>query len=64
MVNTANEELNCLYSSPNIYKVQVQEDALGRTFSTHGDEEEYVQGFGDKTRSKVTTRKTYTLVRG
>jgi hypothetical protein len=39
MVKTANEELNCLYSSPNNYKVQVEEDGIGRAFSTHADEE-------------------------
>jgi hypothetical protein len=31
---------------------------MGRTCSSHGKEEEFTQGYGRKTRSKETTKKT------
>jgi hypothetical protein len=36
-----NEELNDLYSSPNIIRVQIKKNAIGGSCSTHGREEKF-----------------------
>jgi len=42
-----NEELNDLYSSPNIVRmIQVEKNETGGTCSTHGADERCIQGFG------------------
>jgi hypothetical protein len=52
-----NEELNNLYSSPNIIR-QIKANEVGRVYGTLGRVEKSVQGFGEKSRMKETTRKT------
>jgi hypothetical protein len=37
---------------------QVNENEIGRTPSTRGYVKEYIQGFGEKSRTKETTGKT------
>jgi hypothetical protein len=32
---------------------------MGRAYSTHGKEEEYIKGFDGKVRRRETTMKTY-----
>jgi hypothetical protein len=39
---------------------QIKVDEVGRACTTHGVEEEFIQGFGEKSRRKETTRKTWT----
>jgi hypothetical protein len=40
---------------------EVKEDEMIKACSTHGREEECVQGFDEKTRGKEATRKAETL---
>jgi hypothetical protein len=42
------------------YNEEVKEEEMGKEISTHGREEEYIQGFGGKARRKENTRKTQT----
>jgi hypothetical protein len=45
-----NEELNDLYSAPNIVGViKWRRNEVGRVCSTYGREERHIQGFGGKT---------------
>ena len=42
-----NEELNDLYSSPNVVRmIQVEKNETGGTCNTHGTDERCIQGFG------------------
>jgi hypothetical protein len=54
-----NEELNNMYSSPDIIS-QVKANEVGGTCGTHRRGEESVQGFDGNARRKETTRKTKT----
>jgi hypothetical protein len=47
-----NEELNVLYSSPNIVWVVKSRDEVGGAFSAYGGEERRVQDFGEETWGK------------
>ena len=48
-----NEELNDLYSSPNIVRViKVEKKEVGGLCSTYGGEEWHIQGFGGDTCGK------------
>jgi hypothetical protein len=54
-----NEELHDLYASPNIIRViKVKDDEIGRTCSTHGKDEIFIQYFGWIIRIEETIRKT------
>jgi hypothetical protein len=53
-----NEELNDLYSSPNISGNQIEKNELGGTCSTYEGKEGCIQGFGGETRRKATTWET------
>ena len=44
-----NEELNDLYCSPNITRVIKERRQIGRTCSTYGGEEWFIQGFVGET---------------
>ena len=45
-----NEELNSLYSSPNIVQViKVEKNEMGRACGTYGGRERCAQGFGGET---------------
>jgi hypothetical protein len=58
-----NEDLNNLYSSPNIIR-QIKANEVGRACGTIGRVERSVQGFGEKSRMKETTRKTKAYMEG
>ena len=45
-----NEELNDLYSSPNIVRViKIEKNVMGRECGTYGGRESCAQGFGEET---------------
>jgi hypothetical protein len=54
-----NEELNNLYSSPNVIRI-IKSMRMIWVCSTNGGEEERVYVIGRKARRKETTRKTET----
>jgi hypothetical protein len=54
-----NEELHELYATPHISKrVQIKEDEMDGTCSTHGIDDKFIKYFGWKTQRQETTRKT------
>jgi hypothetical protein len=54
-----NEELNDLYSSPNIVPGnQIEKNEMGGACSTYGGRERCVQDFGRETLGKQTTWET------
>jgi hypothetical protein len=48
--------MTCILRKYN-YNDQIKEDEMGRACTTHGGEQECIQGFGEKARRKETTRK-------
>jgi hypothetical protein len=44
-----NEELNDLYSSPNIVRVDIEKDEMGRTCGAYGGGKRGAQGVGGET---------------
>jgi len=54
-----NEELNNLYSLPNIVRaIKIEKNEMGRARNAYGGEERCVQGFGGETWRKDTTGET------
>ena len=54
-----NEELNDLYSSPNICSgEQIEKNEIGGACSTYGRDERHIQGFDGETGGKETTGET------
>ena len=53
-----NEELNDLYSSPNIVRVIIEKNQMDGSCSACGEEERRIQGFGGETWGKETTWET------